>query len=265
MKHSNSRMANFAAGIVGVLLLAGCAVTSMEPTIQAMPGPDKSTDTFQGDQTNCKTYAAGQVEGLAEAANQGAVGAGAAIGAATSSNEQIDIQQQYDNAFAECMYAHGEQVPGYASLAPPPPVAMADPLVRSTQSELIRLGYLRDTANGYLGPRTVAAVSSFQQANGLPVDGRLSPRLLAVLQSTPTSRALVPSASTPPSRVAPAGVPNVAPPSRALVPSASAPSNWVTPAGSPSEAPPATQPATPPPAPDPMLELLRRMSGTNGG
>jgi hypothetical protein len=55
-------------------------------------------------------------------------GAGAAIGAASgagagtlygvdaSNRAQWSIQQQYDNAFAQCMYAHGEQVPGWRPL-----------------------------------------------------------------------------------------------------------------------------------------------------
>ena len=119
----------------------------MGPTVQVMPGRGKTFETFQSDQAGCKSYAAGQVSGQAEAANQRAVGAallttvlgaglgagigaaagdagaGAAIGAAAgagggtafgagnSANDQASIQQQYDNAFSQCMYAKGEQVP----------------------------------------------------------------------------------------------------------------------------------------------------------
>ena len=216
------------AGVVA--MLAGCAATPMGPTVQVMPGPGKSFEVFQIDQANCKTYAAGQVQGQAEAANNRAVGgallttalgaglgaaiggaagnagAGAAIGAGAgaaggaaygadaSTQAQYSIQQQYDNAFAQCMYAKGEQVPGFAPVAvtyvpSPAPVAAAvpDPLVRSTQSELIRLGYLHDSADGFMGPKTRNAIASFQQANGLPADGNPSPRLLALLQSTPAS------------------------------------------------------------------------------
>ncbi len=249
-------------------VLTGCAATPMGPTVQVMPGPGKTFDAFQNDQASCKVYASGQVQGQADAANQQAVGAGvlttvvgaglgaavggaygnagagAAIGAASgagvgaaygangSSYAQMSIQQQYDNAFSQCMYAKGEQVPGFAPIAysppppPPPPsgpVATADPLVRSTQSELIRLGYLQGGADGYMGPRTRGAISSFEQANGLPVDGSPSPTLLARLQSTPTG-------APPPA------------------PAASAPSNWVAPAGSPGAPPPpaAGQTAAPP-------------------
>ena len=254
--------------------LAGCAATPMGPTVQVMPGPGKSFDTFQSDQASCKGYAAGQVQGQAEAANQQAVGAGvlttaigaglgaavggaygnagagaavgaapgagtgAVIGATGSSNAQMSIQQQYDNAFSQCMYAKGEQVPGYAPIAPPPPPPTAaagpDPLVRSTQSELVRLGYLQGAADGYIGPKTRGAISSFEQSNGLPVDGSPSPGLLARLQSTPTSAA-APTASAPSNWVAPAGSPGAAPPG-AAPPAASQPAaapGWVAPAKTP--------------------------------
>ena len=173
--------------------------------------------------------------GAAIGAASGA-GLGTAYGASGSSYAQLSIQQQYDNAFSQCMYAKGEQVPGFApiaTMAPPPPgpVASADPMVRSTQFELIRLGYLQGGADGYMGPRTRGAIASFEQANSLPVDGSPSPTLLARLQSTPTG--------------APGGAPGGAP---AAAPTASAPSNWVAPAGSPGAAPPAVGQAAPPPA-----------------
>lgn len=240
-----------------VSMLAGCAATPMGPMVQVMPGPGKSFDTFQADQASCKVYAENQVRGQAEAANQRAVGAGvlttvvgaglgaavgsaygnagggaaigaasgagtgAAIGAGSSSNEQMGIQQQYDNAFSQCMYAQGEQVPGFmpvmAAPRPSAPVAVADPMVRATQAELIRLGYLRDTADGFIGPKTRAAISAFEQTHGMPVDGSPSPSLVAKLQATPTG---APAASAPAGWVAPAGSPSAAP---------AAPSGWVAP------------------------------------
>lgn len=207
--------------------LAGCAMTPMGPTVQVMPGPGKSFDQFQADNAMCKAFAADQVRGQADAANQRAVGAallttalgagvgaaggalggnaglgaglgagvgsvaGAAIGANTSQNGQMSIQGQYDAAFSQCMYAKGNQVPGFAPLAVamPAPVAAAppDPTVRATQAELIRLGYLRGAADGYSGPKTRGAISAYESASGLPVDGVASQRLLAALQATPGS------------------------------------------------------------------------------
>ena len=131
-------------------MLAGCASTPMGPTIPVMPGAGKSFDAFQADQANCKYFAQNQVQGQAEAANNRAVGGtilttvvgaglgaaiggaagnagagaaigagagaagGAAYGASATSGAQYSIQQQYDNAFAQCMYAKGNQVPGFA-------------------------------------------------------------------------------------------------------------------------------------------------------
>ncbi len=221
--------------MAGLVLLGGCAATPLGPTVQVAPGPGKSFDTFAAEQAGCKAYAGNQVQGQADAANQraagaavlgtvlgaatGAVlgaaagnagagagigaatgaGAGSAVGAGNSSNDQAGIQAQYDNSFAQCMYAKGNNVPGFA---PQPvayesarPSAVADPLVRSTQAELGRLGYLHGTADGFMGPQTHRAISSFEASSGLPVDGAPSRVLLAKLQSTPTRQAGPSSAS----------------------------------------------------------------------
>ena len=42
--------------------------------------------------------------------------AGTGIGMGSSSSEQYGIQQQYDNAFAQCMYSKGNMVPGYGPM-----------------------------------------------------------------------------------------------------------------------------------------------------
>jgi hypothetical protein len=250
-------------------MLAGCAATPMGPTVQAMPGPGKTFDAFQADNSSCKSYAGDQVKGQADAANQRAVGTallvtalgaglgaaggslggdagggaavgaaagaagGSAIGAGNSSSDQVNIQIQYDNAFSQCMYSKGEQVPGFAPLravamtAPSGPAP--DPLIRATQSELIRLGLLKDGADGYTGPKTRAAISSFEQANGIAPDGSASPRLLAKLQATPTN-AMAATASAPANWVAPTtGTPTATPVSA----TGPAPSGWVTPTKSP--------------------------------
>ena len=247
-----------------LMALVGCAATPMGPTVQVMPGPGKSFDAFQADQANCKGYAASQVQGQAEAANNRAVGAavlttalgaatgaaigstygyagngaaigaaagvgtGAAIGAANSQNDQMGIQQQYDNAFSQCMYAKGEQVPGFA----PQPVAMAvpsatpDPLVRSTQGELIRLGYLKGGADGFIGPKTRSAISGYELANGMPADGSPSSRLLAKMQSTPTGGGGAATASASSNWVAPT-TGGAAAPAAGGAPAAG--SSWVAP------------------------------------
>jgi uncharacterized protein YcfJ len=257
-----------AAGLATIL--AGCASTPLGPTVQTMPGPGKSFDTFQSDNNVCKGFAADQVKGQADAANQrtgaavalgtllgaglgaavggasGDAGAGAAVGAASGAavgtgygansgmSDQAMIQQQYDNAFSQCMYSKGEVVPGYAPVVAVP--SGPDPLVRSSQNELIRLGYLHAGADGYMGPRTRAAISGFEQTHGLPVDGSPSPGLLARLQSTPTSASAAAAApattASAPAWVSPSAAPGASPAA-----TASAPNNWVTPTSSPGAAP----------------------------
>ena len=286
-RYSAPRQVIVAAGLAAVL--AGCAATPMGPTVQAMPGPGKTFDAFQADNNSCKVFASDQVRGQADAANQraagtvalgtvlgaglgaavggayGNAGAGAAIGAASGAttgtlygagggaNDQAMIQLQYDNAYSQCMYAQGEQVPGYAPVVAAGPVPMGpapDPLIRSSQIELIRLGYLHASADGFMGPRTRAAIVGFEQANGMPMDGTPSPHLLARLQSTPSgaptaSTATSPTASAPSNWVAPTASPTATPAS-APAP-ASAPSGWVAPTNSPA----ATSAAAPGPTSTP--------------
>ena len=191
----------------------------MGPTVQVMPGPGKSFEAFTFDQAGCKQYAESSVAGQAQNANNRAVGAaaigtvlgaglgaaigggrGAAIGAGSgaiagtgvgmgsSSNEQYSIQQQYDNAFAQCMYSKGNMVPGYGPMmvnSPPPPGPPDMSLTAAVQQQLIRLGYLRGPADGVAGPQTASAISQFESVSGMPVDGMPSPPLLARLQATP--------------------------------------------------------------------------------
>ena len=222
MKHQ-SRTTAGASGIIALgLLLSGCAQTPLGPTVQVMPGPGKSFDAFQFELAGCKQFAESTVAGQAQNANNRAVGAaaigtilgaglgaaigggrGAAIGAGSgaiagtgvgmggSSNEQYGIQQQYDNAFAQCMYAKGNMVPGYGPMMvnapppPPPPPGYNGGLTAAVQQQLIRLGYLHGVADGVSGQQTSAAISQFESVSGLPPDGVPSPQLLARLQATP--------------------------------------------------------------------------------
>ncbi len=153
-------------GLSAILLLQGCAATPMGPTVQAMPAQNKPFDVFAQEQVSCKQYASDQVSGQAEEANQRAIGTGllttalgaglgaavgggrgAGIGAATggvvgtavgsgnSEHAQLSIQQQYNNAYSQCMYAKGNQIvqPPVAVIrptvvyAPPPTVVYASP------------------------------------------------------------------------------------------------------------------------------------------
>jgi hypothetical protein len=138
--------------IAAALLLEGCAMTPMGPTVQVLPGRGKPFEAFQQDQAVCMQYASQMVAGQADRANAMGVGAavlgtalgaglgaavgggsGAGIGAASgavlgtglgaggSANAQGGIQYQYDNAYVQCMVSKGNVLP------PPPPVMVQPP------------------------------------------------------------------------------------------------------------------------------------------
>jgi uncharacterized protein YcfJ len=202
-------------------LLSACAAPPMGPTVLVMPAPGKSTEVFNKEQAECKSFASNETAGMAKQANNQAVGAavlttalgaatgaavgggngagygaaagaaaGAGIGADSSANAQLTIQQQYDNAYSQCMYTKGNQVPGFAPAAPPPPPPVAvvptvhydRNLVAQIQGELGRLGYLHSTPDGAYGPRTHTAILQFEAARGLPQDGIPTVGLLQALQ-----------------------------------------------------------------------------------
>ena len=132
-----------------LLALGGCASMPKGPSVRVLPAPGKSFEQFQVDDSICRQWAAAQIgESPEETANRNtlnsavvgtAVGAGvgAAIGAASgnpgagaaigggsglllgtasgASSGQMyggEAQRRYDNAYVQCMYAKGNQVPG---------------------------------------------------------------------------------------------------------------------------------------------------------
>ena len=188
--------------------------------VQVMPGPGKSFGAFQADDAQCRGFASNAVAGQAEVANQQAVGGavlgtvlgaglgaavgggrGAAVGAASgaalgtgvgaggTAGAQVGIQAQYDNAYSQCMYSKGDQVPGYAPAVAYAPAGYGGGrgLTRSVQRELSRLGYFRGPVDGVAGPQTVSAIQNFEASHGLPVDGAPSDYLLSQLQQTSAS------------------------------------------------------------------------------
>jgi hypothetical protein len=141
-------------------LAAGCATVPAGPSVAVMPGSAKSFEQFQADDGACRQWAEGQAGdasrtfaenttlgavigtlvgaglGAAIGAAAGNPGAGAAIGAGvgvvggTASGANAGyyagatVQQRYDAAYQQCMYAKGNQIPGARSVrrvAPPPP------------------------------------------------------------------------------------------------------------------------------------------------
>jgi hypothetical protein len=137
-----TRRAVGSAILAGTLIVGACAQTPMGPTIAVMPGPNTSFPRFQNDQAVCRNFAdqavrdqaqGANVRGLGTAALTTALGAGlgaaigggrgAGIGAAggalggaglaarNTSNANVSIQAQYNNAFASCMFSLGNSVP----------------------------------------------------------------------------------------------------------------------------------------------------------
>jgi hypothetical protein len=144
------RMLIFLFVIVSISLGA-CATMPTGPSVMVLPGEGKSFDQFRTDDAVCRQFAYEQVGGVAgqQAAQSSAVtsavvgtalgaaagaaigsasgdvGAGAAIGAGTgllfgsavgsgyAEGSYYENQRRYDHAYLQCMYAKGNQVPGY--------------------------------------------------------------------------------------------------------------------------------------------------------
>lgn len=136
--------------VLGTLLLGACAAAPPPgPSVMVLPGKDKSFAAFQQDDALCRQFASQRIGygSPAEAANQSAINsaaagtvlgaaAGAAIGAAVgnpaagaaigagsgllfggaaganaASLSAGTLQNLYDMAYVQCMYAKGEDVP----------------------------------------------------------------------------------------------------------------------------------------------------------
>jgi hypothetical protein len=138
------------------VMLVGCAVVPEGPHVAVMPAPNKPFEVFQADIATCMDFArqqigvspseagqqqvvTGAVIGTALGAATGAllgrnassaaagagIGllAGTTVGTGNANWTTMSLQQQYDIAYEQCMYARGNQIPGFASSAnfPPPP------------------------------------------------------------------------------------------------------------------------------------------------
>jgi hypothetical protein len=155
------RLARVLALIAPLALLAGCAVVPVGPSVMVLPGPGKPFEVFQAEDQNCRLWASQRVGGgPAAAANQSVAGgaaagtligaglgaafgaiagnpgigaaigagtgllAGTATGASAASATGWEAQRRFDIAYQQCMYASGNQIPGFAyrrPQGPPPP------------------------------------------------------------------------------------------------------------------------------------------------
>jgi len=157
-------------------MFSGCATLPAGPSVSVLPAKGKSFETFRTEDATCRQWAeqrlgvpaqetyeqsvaTGAVAGTAIGAGLGAAvgsasghtGAGALIGAASgllvgtavgSDSGRVygrEAQRRYDNAYVQCMYSHGNQVPGYRRVAatpPPPPPAAVVPAEEPPPADL---------------------------------------------------------------------------------------------------------------------------------
>ena len=149
------------AALGALLLISACTTVPNGPSVMALPGTGKDFEQFRNDENYCRQYGLSQSNGTSasQAANESlaksavvgtvvgaAVGAaigghdGAAMGAGTrlligsveGSNaagaSAHNVQQRYDNAYIQCMYAKGHRVPVSGRfVTQPAPVASSPP------------------------------------------------------------------------------------------------------------------------------------------
>jgi len=130
--------------LAALLLLGACTSMPTGPDVLALPGSGKSFEQFRGDDGSCRQYATEQLGGktASQAANESAVrsavvgtAVGAVAGAAIGGHEGAGVgagtgllvgsvagsgaadsswqgmQQRYDFAYVQCMYAKGHRIP----------------------------------------------------------------------------------------------------------------------------------------------------------
>jgi len=165
--------------VVIALVVSGCATFPSGPSVMVLPGSTKNFEQFQTDDGMCRQWAAQQtgapngqaatghtVQGaaigtligaaagaaLGAAAGNPALGAAAGAGAGLLGGSAVgfsrgdayagSLQHRYDQAYIQCMYAKGNQVPmvqgsrahqpTFSPPPPPPPPPAASPIPADT-------------------------------------------------------------------------------------------------------------------------------------
>ncbi len=145
--------------LLATLALSACSTMPSGPSAMVLPGTGKSFDQFRADDFSCRNYAQAQVgttgqqasvdSGVRSAALGAALGAiagaavdgshGAGVGAGTGlafgglagvgagESSGYNIQQRYDVAYVQCMYADGHRVPVAGGMSGGVPASAAYP------------------------------------------------------------------------------------------------------------------------------------------
>lgn len=159
------RKSTATACVLLVAGLAGCTTLPSGPGVMALPGSGATFAQFRADDLECQGYArqatgiaspqqaaedsavrsavvgtaVGAAAGALMGAASGDAGAGAAIGAGSGlivgsaagsgayGASGWQIQERYDAAYVQCMYAKGHQVPVPAGFAAQPAAPVAPP------------------------------------------------------------------------------------------------------------------------------------------
>ncbi len=98
--------------LLALVALSACATVPTGPSIRVMPGPGKPFEVFQSDDAACRQWASQRTR-------------------PESFEYESAVQRRYDNAYMQCMYSKGNQVPGvtrtYTGAVPPPPPTQGFP------------------------------------------------------------------------------------------------------------------------------------------
>jgi len=88
---------------LSLLALSGCETLPIGPSVLVLPARGKPFEVFQAEVADCRQWANQQIGGSA---------------GEYQAYEWDEAQRRYDNAYLQCMYAKGNQVPGVRRRAP---------------------------------------------------------------------------------------------------------------------------------------------------
>jgi uncharacterized protein YcfJ len=145
----NSKVTASVIALAMLGALSGCAIAPTGPSVMVLPGNGKTFDQFKADDAQCRSWATQSIggpeagnaastvaktlvpAGIGAAAgallgaafshgsgNGAAVGAGVgvvaggALGANSTNGQAMTMQQRYDHAYVQCMYAQRDKIPG---------------------------------------------------------------------------------------------------------------------------------------------------------